>query len=272
MPVESNMMFARPRNCRFCEHGYRGLGHMVDFANARGLWDITDVQETDVNKTNIHSVIDLTDPLSFYGFGHGNNCVYTGDDETPIFDCDDCSALSGRVVYLMSCLTANGLGPEIIRQGALAYAGFNVSWTWLAETDANDNFVYPDPYDDHYAYGFWDAANELWKSLIEGDSFREAVNRSRAKYDEWIDYWFYVNPGDKHSQDCIKYLALDRDSLVGLDLCDALTDQSTCAEHGCFWYNDSCHSVPASNGGFNPLLLAPIVALVGIVLLVGSRQ
>jgi len=241
---------------------------MVDFARARALWNITDIKETDVNKQNVNALIDQTDPLSFYGFGHGNNCAYTGDDESEIFSCSGCDKLSGRVVYLMSCLTAGGLGPEIIRQGALAYAGFNVSWTWLAVNDENDEFVFPDPYDDPYSFGFWESANELWKALLEGDSFHEAIDRSRAKYDEWIDYWFYVNPGDQHSQECIKYLATDRDGLVGLDVCDALVDEPECLNHGCFWYEDSCHSVPKSGGGVSLYALIPVIALVGVALIV----
>jgi len=263
MPNPENMMFVRPRACHFCEHGYNAVGHMVAYSQQKGLWNITDVKEAQANKDPVYNAIDQTDPFAFYGFGHGNNCAYTGDSELNIFTCNECDKLSGRVVYLLSCLTAGGLGPEIINQGALAYAGFNVNWTWIGETDANDNFSYPDPYNDPYAYGFYESANELWKALVDGKTFQEAIMQSRNKYDEWIDYWYYTNPEDPVSQDCIMWLAHDRDGLVGLDVCDTLTSEEACGTGGCYWYDDCCHSSPVqAEGGTNWL---PIVLAVGVM-------
>ena len=268
MPDTSKMMFVRPKNCRFCGHGYYGLNHVLQYAKTKG-WDTVDIAAEQATKQPIYNAIDQHDPASFYGFGHGSDCIYTGDLELPIFTCNECDRLSGRIVYLMSCLTANGLGPTIMQKGALAYAGFTVSWTWLSESGTER-----DPYDDIYARGFWESANELWRALLDGVEFREAVLASIAKYNEWIDYWFYDKPQDPYSQECIKWLAVDRDGLLSLDACDVISDEASCLQEGCYWYDNICHSMPqkpyGGGGGF-ALALIPVIAIVGIAYLVGQK-
>jgi len=241
----------------------------VQYARSKGAWNIIDVTEEQANKGPIDAAIDQHDPASFYGFGHGNDCVYTGDSELPIFTCNECDRLSGRIVYLMSCLTANALGLAIMQNGALAYAGFTVSWTWLSASGTEG-----DPYADIYARGFWESANELWNALVDGKDFREAVLASIAKYDEWIDYWFYDNPQDPYSQECIKWLAVDRDGLLSLDACDLISDEPSCLQEGCYWYDDICHSMPQkpTDGGGLSLLMIPILAIVGIAFIAGQTK
>ena len=266
MPNPNNMLFVRPKNCRYCGHGYYGLLHAMQHATQKG-WNTIDVAGENANKDPVYEAIDTFDPASFFGFGHGNNCRYTGDSELDIFTCDECDKLKGRMVYLLSCLTANGLGPEIIRQGALAYAGFNISWTWLSNSGTEG-----DPYLDKYAKGFWESAIILWIALCDGLDFRDSVQKSIDKYNEWIDYWFYDNPEDPWSQECIKWLAFDRDGLVALDVCDAITDETQCLEYGCYWYNGVCASSPEKPSTKSGLVIAaiPIIALVGIALIVGQ--
>lgn len=271
MPNEDNMMFVRPKNCRYCGHGYHGLYHVVEYAQQKEQWNITDISAEQANKGPVYDALNDTDPLSFYGFGHGLDCRYTGDLEQDIFSCDDCSILSERVVYLLSCLTANGLGPKIIENGALAYAGFNISWTWLSQTGTDG-----DPYDDRYAFGFWESANELWMALLDGYDFQESVQKSIDRYDAWIDYWFYEEPEDPESQNCIMWLIHDRDGLVALDKCMNYSNQENCETGGCYWYNNICNSVPKTIDEEGMSLgivgLIPIIALIGIVLIAGQTK
>jgi hypothetical protein len=161
------------------------------------------------------------------------------------------------------------LGPEIIKQGALGYVGYNISWTWIADTE-NGEFVYPDPYTDPYALCFWESANEFWIAMVDGLEFHEALQAMIDRYNAWIDYWFYDNPEDPFSQECIMWLAHDRDGLVALDNCSSYTDQSTCESRGCQWINNSCYSkLPQQKGLATSIVpLIPIIALVGLAFII----
>lgn len=260
-------MFVRPRNCRYCGHGYHALGHVVQYAASKGLWNIADLSAEQANKTPIYNAIDNTDPFGFYGFGHGNDCEFTGDLEEDIFTCAECDKLNGKLVYLLSCLTANGLGPKIMENGAIGYAGFDISWTWLSRSGTDG-----DPYEDPYAICFWESANEFWMALLDGLDFHEAAQKSIDKYNEWIDYWFYENPEDPASQDCMMWLAYDRDGLVAISFCDTLIDQISCETEGCYWYDDACHSVPLPppRPGIGVALI-PIILIVGVAFIVGTK-
>lgn len=209
MPNPGKTMIVRPRNCTYCEHGYYALAHVKSHAQAMG-WNVIDISAGQATKDPVLAAIDLEDPGSFYGFGHGNDCRYTGDTEEDIFNCNENERLAGRDVYLLSCLTANGLGPSIIENGATSYAGFDISWTWLAEGEPTG-----DPYMDWYAKGFWESANELWVAYLEGEAFIATIQRSIDMYNAWIDYW-YDHPEDPSSDDCIMWLIFDRDGLVGI--------------------------------------------------------
>jgi hypothetical protein len=209
MADPTKMMFSRPKNCQYCGNGYYALQHMLEYAQSKAKWTIIDAAAENAVKEHIFPALLEHDPESFFGFGHGSNTVFTGDTTQPIFTSLDCSNLANRYTFLLSCLTANGLGPAIIQAGGKAYAGYNISWTWLNYSDVNG-----DPYLDKYAKCFWESANEFWRAFIDGASFPEAMQASIAKYNWWIDYWLNTNPNDAQSESCIMWLVSDRDSLV----------------------------------------------------------
>jgi len=284
MPDMSKMMFVRPINCHDCEHGYYALGHMVEYAQTKGL-TVIDIQAQDANQGPVWQAMETHDPGSIYCFGHGNNCIYTGDSEEMIFDCNNCTPLNGRITYFLSCLTGNGLGPAIMNAGAAAYAGFVVSWTWVLTGGGPTG----DPYNDPYARGFFESANELWRGIIDGKTIHEASAQSVDKYNEWIDYWLYQNPTDPGAQECIKYLVKDREGLIffpppqsceqystqfycaqsgchwyanachSTGSCSELTNENDCINNGCYWYNNSCHDVPEGKVSLAGLIIPLII-------------
>lgn len=209
MPDPGFMMFSRPKSCQYCGNGYYAIQHALEYAAAKGTWTCIDMAESHATKEYIFPAIEQYDPMYFYGFGHGSPTIFTGDTTQEIFSVENCGNLAGRYIYLLSCLTANALGPAIIQNGALSYAGYNISWTWMNETDPSG-----DPYTDKYARGFWESANELWNSFCDGNSFVVAQRDCIDKYNEWIDYWTNTAPEDPESENCIMWLLWDRNGLV----------------------------------------------------------
>jgi len=275
MADANSMMFIRPNTCHDCGNGFYALQHCVEYANGLS-WNTLDLSEELARKQPVYNSLDTNDPLYLYGFGHGNTGIYTGQGEPPeiIFRTTECDKLNGRIVYLLSCLTGIALGPAIIEAGALAYAGFNISWSWIIDPQ-NPEGTGGDPYEDLYAISMYDSANELWYAISDGDGFSTAVQRSVDKYTEWIDYWFYENPGAPYSQQCIGILASNRDSLVALYNCDGL-EEPLCNAAGCDWTGSNCLNPPPVNGGGGiglPRLVAvAFIAIIGIGLIVGQTD
>lgn len=269
MVNSNNMLFIRPRNCHDCGNGYYGLLHAVQYAQNKNLWNITDLDAEEAEKTIVYENITDTDPQSIYGFGHGLPYLYTGDSETEIWSTTNCNNVAGRFIYLMSCLTGQQLGPEMIQKGAMAYAGFNISWTWITEASTEG-----DPYNDKYAKCFWESANALWIALCDGYEFMEAVDKSVAKYNEWIDYWF-ANSNIEGASECITWLIVDRDGLVAYDACMLKKTEDECVISDCYWYSNKCNSrlQKTAEGTFNiPILPLVLVATIVGLFLVTSKK
>jgi len=189
--------------------GFKGMEHVSAEALKYGLL-LSEMKAEQAEKDSVWNVLLAEDPLFVNGFGHGSETAYTGDGETTIFTNTECSILAGRVVYLLSCVTANILGPAIISVGGIAYGGYDISWTWLMyKSDV-------DPYTDWYAEGYWRASNEFPISLIQGETVARAKERCIAEYDRWIGIWETERSDDPYAASVIKYLIWDRDGLVVL--------------------------------------------------------
>lgn len=71
------------------------------------------------------------------GVGHGDEDTYTGQNESVILDAGKYNPkeVNGKVVKLLSCLTAQQLGPDIIANGAACYMGYKDDYVWVMDAD-----------------------------------------------------------------------------------------------------------------------------------------
>lgn len=257
MADKKEIMFIRPKNCHWCEHGFYGLKHSVDYTNEKQMWNATDISKEDAVQPVIYDELNTTNQGAVYGFGHGGVSCFTGDTEEPVFTKSEAYMLNERIVYLLSCMTGQELGPAIINQGGEAFAGFVQEWKWVSANPGGD------PYNDCYACCFYDSANVLWFTLADGNTFGEAVEASIDKYDYWISYWFESK--NMYADTIIGLLAHDRDILVALGNMEAKLDtdavgcreqttQFDCEQNGCYWWDsdNSCHSTPYVHREENP--------------------
>ncbi|GAI85275.1 unnamed protein product, partial [marine sediment metagenome] len=176
---------------------------------------LTELEKEQAEKQPIWDTLAVEDQIFVNGFGHGNNNVFTGDSETPVFTSAECDILAGRIVYLLSCLTANGLGPAIIDAGGMAYGGYNIAWTWGA------NNINSDPYTDWYAEAYYRGTNEFPIALIQGETVARARDRCIAEYNRWIEIWETERADDSAAAAIIKFLIHDRDGLTVLGYLEA---------------------------------------------------
>ena len=110
------MLNIMPYHCQYCVQGFKGMVHVSDEARLQGL-NLIELQSDDAVKGPVWDTLEANDPIFVNGFGHGNVDIYTGDTTEAIFTDVECSILSGRVVHLLSCLTAVQLGPAVTNIG-----------------------------------------------------------------------------------------------------------------------------------------------------------
>jgi intein/homing endonuclease len=113
----------------------------------------------------------------------GNSTTFTGQNYNYIWWVCDCRELRGRVVYLLSCLTGQQLGPDIVRnKGAWCYIGYKVEFAWVQA-------AYIDPLSDRYGRSFFEPVLEIINRLADGYTTGAAYKSSIDKWNYWINYW-----------------------------------------------------------------------------------
>jgi len=71
------------------------------------------------------------------GVGHGDVDAFTGQNEAVILEVGryDPREVSGKVIKLISCQAGVELGPDLIRNGALSFAGYKDDYVWICDAD-----------------------------------------------------------------------------------------------------------------------------------------
>lgn len=204
LPEVDTVLNIIPYHCHDCETGYWALKHVSEAIAEAGL-DLIELEKEQAVEGTVDTAIMKHDPLLINGFGHGQNWIYTGDTEEEIFSTWNLEGLKERVTYLLSCLTAQDLGPEAERQGCVAYGGYDIEWTWICEDCSQD------PYKDRYSEAFYRSSNQFPIGLARGMTFNGARNWTESAYNYWIDQW--LESDDKYAAEMVKWLIHDRDGL-----------------------------------------------------------
>ena len=103
------------------------------------------------------------------GCGHGGVDVYTGYFNHPVFAVGGYGPdeVGGKIVHLLSCLTAQQLGPDFITHGCLAYFGYDQEF--IVPLGENANL-------------FFECDSEIDRALADGLTAAQAYDRTAALY------------------------------------------------------------------------------------------
>jgi len=71
------------------------------------------------------------------GTGHGDTNVFTGQNEAVLLEVGKYNRreVEGKVIKLVSCQTGLELGPDLVRNGALCFAGYSDDYVWVMDAD-----------------------------------------------------------------------------------------------------------------------------------------
>lgn len=111
--------------------------------------------------------------------GHGDEDTLTGQNETVILDAGkyDAKLVNGKVVRLLTCQTANKLGPDIIANGASAFIGYKDDYVWVVDADLSST-----PWSDKLAAEALMPVIDSLNALLDGKTCGEAYSIERSGY------------------------------------------------------------------------------------------
>jgi len=107
------------------------------------------------------------------GVGHGQEDALTGQNEAIILQVGqyDPREVEGKVIKLLSCQTGVELGPDLVRNGALSFAGYKDDYLWICDADLAST-----PWGDKMAATCLMPVVDGVNALLDGKSAREAFD------------------------------------------------------------------------------------------------
>ncbi len=149
------------------------------------------------SKSKLEEALKTYNVTHITGCGHGSPTVYTGYQQAVVLSSSDSALLAklqGKHIHLLSCLTAQKLGPAMMQKGAASYCGYVPSFyfTWKS---ANE---------------FFKADAALDKAFSQGKNAPQAYQETIQAFNELIDYL------NKNEPSGVKNAITDRDGLLCL--------------------------------------------------------
>ena len=156
----------------------------------------TKVLKYNITKEMIESEIPRFDPKVFYAIGHGKENSYQGW----INACENDDLLAGRICNFLSCLTGKELGSSAVSKGCLAYIGYNEVFGWV-------DSEYPPFGRYHWT---WMDFNLITSYILRGFTVREAVEKTKKRITDWMEFWDVV----MEDPDVVQAIINDLNALV----------------------------------------------------------
>lgn len=105
------------------------------------------------------------------GVGHGSPSEFCGHNDEVILEIYSIPNVKGKVIILISCETAQVLGPALIDAGAASYMGFKKDLTWVCDADLAHL-----PWSDKLAMTVMMPITESVNAILDGKTTEEAFN------------------------------------------------------------------------------------------------
>ena len=200
--LENTFLFAEPLK-HYLEYASVVLHQIVE-ANKHSGQTIIELIGDDATPDNALKQLQNTNPIVFSMTGHGNETTTSLECTAVLVNTESpqLSLLKGRVVSLVSCLTAQQLGPAIIDAGATAYLGYKENFWFFIGDAAGTTRAVQSPFL---------AAFQFEASLLQGKSVADARKDQLAKYDEEIAYWMSgAGKNDVNSMELSRILEMNK--------------------------------------------------------------
>ncbi|MFA6548990.1 MAG: hypothetical protein WCT39_03555 [Candidatus Margulisiibacteriota bacterium] len=168
---------------------------VISTAKQRGI-EVTDLRDTNANKTCLGQAIEENAPRLVFLNGHGGaDCVFGHENNILIKVEDNHDLLAGKITYALACNAGQELGPRISETADSAFIGYS------------DKFIFPysrshvaTPQNDPVARPFMAASNKVMISLLEGRRAQEASDLSKNSFLEEYNNYLSSDAGAAEAQ------------------------------------------------------------------------
>jgi hypothetical protein len=131
------------------------------------------------------------------GMGHGSKDAFTGQNEAVILEVGRYNAreIRGKVIKLLSCQTGAVLGPDLIRNGALSFAGYTDDYVWVCDAELGST-----PWTDKKAATSLMPVIDSINALLDGKTAKEAFEIELEGYSRNAEV-----EGDELIKSCLEF-------------------------------------------------------------------
>ncbi len=107
------------------------------------------------------------------GTGHGSKTSFTGQNESVILEVGKYNPreVKGKVIKLISCQTGVSLGPDLIKNGAKAFLGYEDDYVWVMDADLAST-----PWADEMASTCLMPVVDGLNTLLDGKTAKESLD------------------------------------------------------------------------------------------------
>ena len=146
---------------------------VIDFAKKRKV-KILDLLGEKANKKDFISYVRKHNPKLIFFNGHGNEESVMGQNDMVLADLKESPIFLGTVVYARSCEVAKKLGPQSVKNGAVAFIGYTKKFIIGYAPEKITR-----PLDDPVAKLFLEPSNLIPISILKGNSVGNAHLKSQ---------------------------------------------------------------------------------------------
>ena len=122
-----------------------------------------------LDRKALFSILGIGDVI--IGVGHGSPTEFCGHNDETVLTTYSIPNVRGKTVVLISCETAQQLGPALINAGAISYIGFKDDLVWVVDAD-----LYFTPWSDKMALPVMRPIADCLNILLDGKTAGEAYS------------------------------------------------------------------------------------------------
>ncbi len=169
---------------------------------------VLDLQDKNFEESCVEKMIKLYDPFLIFFSGHGRDYSLLGCDNTDvIIRCKNDHLFQNRIVYALSCYAGSILGKSSFSKGCKCFIGYGDQVLFPTKKNYKGDLS-----KDPIAEPFMTISNEIVLTLLKGGTPIDAIENSRKKAGELIDYW--ENREDVNAPTILKYLRPFKDGRI----------------------------------------------------------